>query len=64
MFDNILTETLILAIASLSFISVDILCELAMLPDMYILLSPQGRRRILPAEGTDVRTWKHIHQKH
>ena len=34
-------QILILAIASLLFISVSILCELAMLPDVYILLSPQ-----------------------
>ena len=35
------TEILILAIAPLSFISVGIHCELAMLPKVYILLSPQ-----------------------
>ena len=35
------TQILILAIAPLSFISVSILCEFAMLPDVYILLSPQ-----------------------
>ena len=35
------TENLILAIAPLSFISVAILCEFAILPDVYILLSPQ-----------------------
>ena len=34
-------QILILAIAPLSFISVSILCEFAMLPDVYILLSPQ-----------------------
>ena len=31
---------LILAIAALSFISVSMLSEFAMLPDVYILLSP------------------------
>ena len=35
------TEILILAIVLLSVISVSILCELAMLPDVYIVLSPQ-----------------------
>ena len=35
------TEILILAIVSLSFISVCILCEFAMLLDVYILLHPQ-----------------------
>ena len=35
------TEILILAIAPLSLISVSILCELAMLPDVDIVLSPQ-----------------------
>ena len=35
------TQILILIIAPLSFISVSILCEYAMLPDVYILLSPQ-----------------------
>ena len=35
------TEILILAIAPLSFISVGILCEFAMLPNMYILLRGQ-----------------------
>ena len=37
---SLFTEILILAIAPLSLISVSILCELAMLPDVYILLSP------------------------
>ena len=35
------TEILILAIVPISVISVSILCELAMLPDVYIVLSPQ-----------------------
>ena len=35
------TEILILAIVRVSLILVSILCELAMLPDVYILLSPQ-----------------------
>ena len=35
------TEILILAIVQVSLILVSILCELAMLPDVYILLSPQ-----------------------
>ena len=33
----------ILAVASLSFISVSILCDFPMLPDMYILLSSQEK---------------------
>ena len=52
MFDSILpTEVLILAIAPFSFILVDIPCELAMLPDVYILhvymctFVPSGRRQ-------------------
>ena len=41
MFDSItFTPILILAIAALSFISVSILCEFAMLQDLNILLSP------------------------
>ena len=35
------TQILILAIASLSFTTSSILCEFAMLPDVYILVSPQ-----------------------
>ena len=35
------TEVLILAIPPLLLISVSILCKLAMLPDVYIVLSPQ-----------------------
>ena len=35
------TQILILAIVPFSFISVSILCEFAMLADVYILLSPQ-----------------------
>ena len=35
------TEILILAVMQVSLILVSILCELAMLPDVYILLSPQ-----------------------
>ena len=38
---SFLTQILILAIVPLSFISVCILCEFAMLLDVYILLSPQ-----------------------
>ena len=35
------TQILIFAIAPISFISFSILCEFAMLPDVYTLLSPQ-----------------------
>ena len=35
------TQTLILAVVSLLFISVSVLCEFSMLPDVYIFLSPQ-----------------------
>ena len=57
------TEILILAIAPLSFISVSILCELAKLPDVYILLSPQEEEVHPSSWGTDAHIWKHIHQK-
>ena len=51
------TETFVLAMVQLLWISVSILCELAMLPDVYILLFPQEE------EGTVVQIWKYIHQK-
>ena len=35
------TQNIVLTIASLSFILVSILCELAMLPVVHVLLSPQ-----------------------
>ena len=38
------TQILILAIVPLLFISVSIFCEFAMLPDVYILLSPQEEK--------------------
>ena len=47
-------QILILSITPLLFISDSILCEFAMLPDVYILLSPQE---------TDEHIWQHIHQK-
>ena len=37
------TEIVILAIALLLFISVGILCELAILPDVYVLVSPHDK---------------------
>ena len=55
------TQILILAIVPLLFISVNILCKFAMLPAMYILLSPQ-EGALLP-EGKDVHIRQHIHKK-
>ena len=49
--------------SALSFISVCILCEFAMLLDVYILLSPRKKRCTLLPLGTDVHIWQHIHQK-
>ena len=45
----------------LPIISVRILCEFAMLPDVYILLSKK-RCTLLP-DGTDVHIGQHIHEK-
>ena len=53
-------QILILAIAQLSLISVNVLCEFTILLDVCILLSPQDTT--LPV-GTDVHIWQHIHQK-
>ena len=55
------TEMLIFPIASILFISVSILWEFAMLPDMYIGACAQ--RCIRPSEGTNVHIWQHINQK-
>ena len=54
-------------LATLLFISVCILCEFAMQPDVYILLSPEEEEvhswcTLLPL-GTDVHIWQNIHQK-
>ena len=39
------------------FISDSILCEFAMLPDVYILMSPQEKQVHLLPKGTDVHIW-------
>ena len=44
---------LTLAIASFLFILVDILCEFAMLPGIYILLFPQEKRCTILPDDTD-----------
>ena len=54
------TEILILAIAPLSFISVGSLCKLAMLPDVYILLSPQ-EEEVHPSSWGDRRSYLEVH---
>ena len=51
-----------LAIAPLSFISVSILFKFAMLPDVFILLSPQ-EEKVHSSEGIDIHIWQHIHQE-
>ena len=61
---SLYTEIFILAIASLSFTLVGIFCELAMLPDVYSLLTPRKKSCIILHKGTDVHIWKHIHQKY
>ena len=53
-------EMLILAIALFSFILVSILRELAMLPDVYILLSLRKKRWTFLAEETDIHIWRSI----
>ena len=55
------TEILILSIAPILFISVSILCEFAMLLNVYIGACIQ--RCILPSEGKNVHIWQHINQK-
>ena len=45
------------------FISVGVLCEFAMMPDVYILSSPQEKKYTLFPEETDEHIRQHIHQK-
>ena len=45
------TQIFILAIAPLSFISVSIFCEFAMLPDVYILLAAHPSKRLNPSSA-------------
>ena len=42
------TKILTLEIAPVLFLSVGVLCEFAMVPDMYILQSPMRMRSTLP----------------
>ena len=53
-----------LAKALVLFISVDVLFEFAMLPDLYILLSSQGKEVHSSFWGGDVHNLQHIHQKY
>ena len=57
------TNTLTLATTPLLFILIGVPCELAMVPGVYILLSPKKKRCNLPPEGTNVHIQQHIHQK-
>ena len=57
------TKILSLAIASFLFIFVSVLCEFAMVPGGYILLSPKKKRCTLLSEGTDAQIQQHINQK-
>ena len=59
------TKILALVIALFLFILVGVICEFAIVPDVYILLSPQEEEvhyTILP-EGTYVRIQQHIYQR-
>ena len=51
------TKILTFAIAPFLFIFVGMICEFAMVPEVYILLSPQEEEVHFLPEGTDV----HIH---
>ena len=57
------TKILTLAIAPFLFILVDILCEFAIVPVVYILLSPQEEENTVLPEGTDAHIQEQIHQK-
>ena len=54
---NCSTKILTLAIALFLLILIGVLWEFTMVPDVYILLSPQEE------DGTDVHIQQHIHQK-
>ena len=61
---SISTEIVILAIAPLLFISVGIFCELAVLPDVYVLVSPQEKWGQIYTSGStfikNIETCHHI----
>ena len=57
------TKILTLVIASFLFISAGVLCEFTIVPDIHILLFPHEEDLYSSAEGTDVHTWQHTHQK-
>ena len=57
------TKILTLTIVTFLFISVGILCTFAMVPDVYILLSPEEEEAHSYREVTDVHNWQYIHQK-
>ena len=59
------TKILTLATAPFLFILVGVICEFAIVPGVYILLSPQEEEvhyTILP-EGTDIQIQQHIYQR-
>ena len=54
-----------LAIAPFLFILVGVICEFAIVPDVYILLSPQEEEvhYTILREGTDAQIQQHIYQR-
>ena len=59
------TRILTLAIASFLFILVDVVCEFAIVPGVYILLSLQEKEvhYTILLKGTDVQIQQHIYQR-
>ena len=59
------TRILTLAIASFLFILVDVVCEFAIVPGVYILLSLQEKEVhcTILLKGTDVQIQQHIYQR-
>ena len=56
-------KILTLAIAPFLFILAGVLCEFAMVPVVYILLSHQEEEYTIFPMGTDVHIQQHIHQE-
>ena len=59
------TKILTLEIASFLFILVGVVCEFAIVPGVYILLSPQEEevQYTILLEGTDVQIQQHVYQR-
>ena len=59
------TKILTLAIAPFLFILVGVVCEFAIVPGVYNLLSPQEEQvhYTILLEGTDVQIQQHIYQR-